>query len=162
MNPVAARRRPARHVVALTLLLGAAGCSSYREAPLRDWGEVGPAEGAARAGNAALAAGDRVRLRLRGGCVLEGRLTRTGADSLVVAVTRELPLRDAEFGRPADPAPCHPAVAGGAVTVAVADVLVAERLRASLGRSLLLGLGLVPALILMFLVLTFDHSSWPG
>ena len=148
-------------LLAPLLLTLAAGCSTYRDAPLRQWGEVGKPVESARAADRPLAPGDRVRLTMRDGCDFEGRLARVGPDSLVVTRARELPRWDDGFAYAVQRGPCLPDTEGRVVTVAVADIVTVQRPYPSPTKSLLMGLGLTT--IGLMIVLMFSlHNAFSG
>jgi len=144
-------------LLALTLLALASGCTTYREVPARQWGEVGKAEEPSRAADGALAPGDRVLIRLRNGCEFEGRLAQVGQDSLVVNAARELPRRDTEFVSPTDRAPCLSSADGRSVAVAVADIVAVQRPYSNMDRTILMGLGLTTIAVFIAFVSALNH-----
>jgi hypothetical protein len=128
-------------LLALMLLPLASGCSTYRDVPLRQSGGEVAVGSEAREADAGLRVGDRVRLRLRDGCLIRGRLAAVAGGAFIVSVAREVPRQDEEFGVITAPDPCRPVPGDRQVAVPAEDVVAAERLRFSTGRSLLLGLG---------------------
>jgi len=141
---------------ALLLLTLAAGCSTYRDAPLRQWGEVGKPVEPARAADSPLAPGDRVRITMRDGCDFEGRLARVGTDSLVVTRARELTRWDDGFASAMKRGPCLPDTKGRVVTVAVADIVAVQRPYPSPTKSFLLVLGLGTIALMIALVASLN------
>lgn len=146
--------------LALLCLTLAAGCSTYRDVPPARWGEVAPPGETSHGTQAPLAPGDRVLLRLHDGCAFQGRLARTGPDSLVVVVGRELPRAGAEFGAAAEWPPCPPLAHGDSATVAVADLATVVRLEPRSTGSVLAGVAGISMSLMILLLWAVGHMEW--